>query len=62
MIKEFIGKITGSVGFGNKTEAITIACRVTNYQTDKINEMIKVINSLEVKVEKLEKELKKYEN
>lgn len=59
MIKEFIGKITGSVGFGNKTEAITLVCSVTNKQTDKINELIRIINKLESKVNKLEEELNK---
>lgn len=51
MIKKLKTLITGSIGVFNKGEAIVLACRVCNSQTNKINELIDKVNELEKKLE-----------
>lgn len=51
MIKKLKTLITGSVGVFNKGEAIVLACKVCNAQTNKINELIDKVNELEKKLE-----------
>lgn len=51
MIKKLKTLIIGSIGVFNKGEAIILACKVCNAQTNKINELIDKVNELEKKLE-----------
>jgi len=51
MIGKLKTKIIGSVGMFNKSEAIILACKVCNAQTEKINELINKVNELETKLD-----------
>jgi len=53
MIKKLVASISGSVGMFNKAEAIAGIGSICNKQTDKINEMIAVINKQQEEIEKL---------